>query len=70
MYIMLKNLKSKMKVLSRKELKSIGGNCGYMSPDGMTVWTGITKAEAMEEISENGGGHWCCASCGSATWYP
>lgn len=28
--------------------------------------TGVSKATALENVA--GGGNWCCASCGSASW--
>ncbi len=35
--------------------------------EGGVVYTELSKAEALEVISELGG-RWCCDSCGSASW--
>ncbi len=44
------------------------GTCAYTDGDGI-VRTGISKATAVSLMAMSGAGaHWCCASCGSATW--
>ncbi len=61
------------KVIKNEELVNLRG--GYGS--GTCAWEGsseyagqcnVTRYEA-EYWSNTYGGHWCCDSCGSATWY-
>ena len=53
------------------------GTCAAINPSGNTCISGLTRGEAIFmagcEDKENGtnchGGHWCCDSCGTASWY-
>ena len=59
-----------VEVLSKKQMKNVegSGTCAYTDGDGI-VRTGISKATALSLMSMSGSGaHWCCSSCGSATW--
>ena len=56
--------------LSRDEMKTVVGGqmqatCGYKSSTG-TVGCGVSKAEAL--FMTEGGGNWCCDSCGSSSY--
>ena len=66
-----------MKRLERQEMKNLkggltngGATCmAYLNPS-PGVWavvTGMTYAEASTSNTRPGE-HWCCASCGIATW--
>lgn len=60
-------------VLSKNQQKSISGGegtCAYYIPDdfpSQIVWIGVTSAEAQAAVQ--GGGHWCCTNCSSASWF-
>lgn len=58
-------------VLERSQMKKItggygSGTCGYLHPSGQS-WCGMSKSSALAAVS-NGGGRWCCQSCGAATY--
>ena len=61
-----------MKHLSRDEMKKVMG--GNMPADG-TCASINAGGEVMYNQSQaqasgvGAGGHWCCASCNSASWY-
>ena len=66
-----------MKKLERHEMKNLkggvalpAGTCAALlnpSPGVWTVVTGLSYTEAST-INSRPGEHWCCASCGTATW--
>jgi hypothetical protein len=65
----IKNLEG-VQILSKKKMRNVegAGTCAYTDGDGI-VRTGISKATAVSLMAMSGAGaHWCCASCGSATW--
>lgn len=60
--------RNQMKLLKGGVLASpIGSSCQYENPDGESVITCMTQQEA-QNASQTMGGHWCCASCSTATW--
>ncbi len=67
-------------ILSREELKYVlggdgyGGTCAYYMPNGgyggtPVVTYNVSSSEAQQMIQGISGAHWCCDSCGSASWY-
>lgn len=54
-------------VLRNDQMKNIkgGGTCGFKTASG-TIGCGYSKAEALFMVE--GGGHWCCDSCGSSSY--
>lgn len=68
-------------VLTRSQMKTIfgglasGGTCAYYLPDGSAsggpiVTYNVSSQEAQEYANAWGAGaHWCCDSCGTASWY-
>jgi hypothetical protein len=62
-----------MKKLSRDEMKMVlggkldsgGGSCASVNAGGEVMYN-QTQAQAS---GVGAGGHWCCASCASASWY-
>nr|WP_294792424.1 hypothetical protein [uncultured Mucilaginibacter sp.] len=51
-----------------------GNNCGGTAGDicftgGGTVFLAISYDEAHCLVDGVSGAHWCCDSCGSASWY-
>jgi hypothetical protein len=61
-----------MKKLERNEMKHLKGgvapSCQYENPGSYeSPVGGLTRAQA-EGASNEMGGHWCCASCCSASW--
>jgi hypothetical protein len=64
---------SGVKVLGKEAQKRISGGlkpgtCAFESVDGAVDADSISKADAIAGAAENGT-HWCCDSCGSASWY-
>ena len=69
-----------MKKLTRDEMKNVkgglldsGGTCAYSQPNGsasggMVVTYGVSSADAQSGATAFGG-HWCCSSCSTASWY-
>jgi hypothetical protein len=57
-------------VLQRSQMKKItggyGSSCGYRHPSGAT-WCGMSMSSAQQAYG-NGGGSWCCASCGTSSF--
>lgn len=49
---------------SNKDNRDAGGSCAAINSSGV-VQTGLSSGSAQ---SWGSGGHWCCDSCGSATW--
>jgi len=61
-----------VEVLSKKQMKTVegsgSGTCAYTDGDGL-VRTGISKGDALSLMAmSDAGAHWCCDSCGSASW--
>ncbi len=63
-----------MKKLDRQQMKNLKGgivpdegNCQCENPGGEGPITGGDSPWAQQCASE-AGGHWCCASCCTATW--
>lgn len=57
-------------VLTRAQLKNVlggDGTCAVLNADGGTNH-GYSAAEAQAYATANHT-HWCCDSCGSASWY-
>jgi hypothetical protein len=61
-----------MKKLSKVEMKNVlggvaapAGTCASINANGVISYN-LTSAQAS---GVGAGGHWCCASCGTATWY-
>jgi bacteriocin-like protein len=62
-----------MKKLSRNEMKNViggklaegSGSCASVNAAGEVMYN-QTQAQAS---GVGAGGHWCCASCGTASWY-
>ena len=52
--------------LSRMEMKKVTGGCSAQTSGGNTTCAPSQCADIA--ANGGGGGHWCCASCGNATW--
>ncbi len=70
-----------MKKLTRDEMKNVvgglnqqmGGTCAYSQPNssasgGMVVTYNVSIGDAQSGAGAFGG-HWCCSSCSTASWY-
>ncbi len=60
-------------VISKNEMKSVNGGlapgtCAFQGENGDVI-TGVSKTNAQAGAAQFGG-HWCCDSCGSASWMP
>ena len=72
---MLKNILKLdgISILSKQQQKFIkgagSGTCAFESGNGYSGISGVSKEDAMAGAAITGG-HWCCDSCGSATWLP
>ncbi|WP_340200326.1 hypothetical protein [Ascidiimonas sp. W6] len=66
--ITIKNLKG-TQILSKAEQRNIlgGGTCAFQGGNGYAGISGVSMAQAQAGAAATGG-HWCCDSCGSATW--
>ena len=66
------NLKG-VKKLSKKELSlfngGCSGTCAFQGGNGYYGIAGVCKDWAIAGSAATGG-HWCCDSCGSASWLP
>lgn len=51
--------------LSRMEMKKVTGGCSAQGSNGQVTTCSQADCQA---IAADSGGHWCCASCGSASW--
>jgi hypothetical protein len=56
--------------LSRTEQQKINGGsgCAYYNGETGEVTYGMSSSGAQASLS-NPSDHWCCNSCGSASWY-
>jgi len=70
LYIMLQNILNLEGVvtLDKKAQGSIkgGGTCAVLV-DG-AAFSGLSKDHVFRILATNGGGRWCCDSCGGASW--
>lgn len=63
------------KTLTKKQMQEIkgGGTCAAYMPNGNAsggpVATYNVSIQEAKEMANVPGGHWCCDSCGSASWY-
>lgn len=59
--------------LSKKEQKHVtggrgSGTCAYYHSESGAVFGELSSSEAQAMLS-NADDHWCCDSCGDASWY-
>ena len=56
-------------VLNKKQQMSVnGGDCAYYNGATGEVTYHLSSQGAQDSL-QNAGDHWCCASCGTASWY-
>ncbi len=65
-----------VKVLGEEQLSKISGGKGSCAAQGFDpvsgesyCTTGLSLQEAKDWAKDNGGGHWCCDSCSTASWH-
>jgi hypothetical protein len=64
-------------LLTREQMKNVmaGGTCAYYLPGGSAsggpiATYNVSASDAQWWANQGGSGaHWCCDSCGSASWY-